>query len=183
MSIVPASRRALRGFSLVELLVVILIIALLASLCYPAFQQAIAKARSTQCASNLRAIGAAVTQAASDNQNQYPEIAQAATDPYPAGSGEKNLYDTLSPYGVTQATLQCPVDVAQGAASAYQQYGSSYEWNPTYDDEMTVTPILYWSPTVTVPVNSSRVRLCTDFNALHNGRMNILYGDGQVRSH
>lgn len=183
MSRVVPPRRATGGFTLVELLVSMAIIALLAGLAYPAFQSSLAKARSTRCASNLRAIGVAVTQAASDNDNTYPEISQAASDPYPAGSSARNLYDTLSPYGLTKDELQCPVDVAQGKASAYQMYGSSYEWNPAFDDEVTVTPIIYWSSTVSIPVNSSRVRLCTDFNALHNGRMNILYGDGHVRTH
>jgi len=179
----PSYLRSPRGFTLVELLVVIVILALMAALAYPGLQNSISKARSTQCASNLRVIGLAVMQAASDNDNQYPEISQAATDPYPSGSGAKNLYDTLSPYGVTKATLRCPVDAALGPASAYQMYGSSYEWNPSFDDEVTVTPIIYWSATVSIPVNSSHVRLCTDFNALHSGRMNILYGDGHVRAH
>jgi prepilin-type N-terminal cleavage/methylation domain-containing protein/prepilin-type processing-associated H-X9-DG protein len=176
-------RRGQRGFTLVELLVVMAIIALLVSLGFPAYQSALGSARSTQCAGNLHAIGVAVAQAASDNNNQYPEIAQAASNPYPAGSNAQSLYDTLSPYSITQGELQCPVDVALGTGSAYTQYGSSYEWNPAFDDEVTVTPILYWNAGVQIPVNSARVRLCTDFNPLHNGRMNILYGDGHVRKH
>jgi prepilin-type N-terminal cleavage/methylation domain-containing protein/prepilin-type processing-associated H-X9-DG protein len=183
MSAPGTGRRGQLGFSLVELLVVILIIALMASLGYPALENAMNTARSTQCAANLRAIGSAVTQAASDNNNTYPEIAQAATNPYPAGSNAQDLYDTLSPYGITQSDLKCPVDLGQGSSSAYTLYGCSYEWNPAFDDEVTVTPILYWNANVQIPVNSSHVRLCTDFNAIHNGRMNILYGDGHVRKH
>ncbi len=179
----PVISRATGGFTLVELLVVMAIISLLVGLAYPALQSALASARSTQCATNLHSIGVAVTQAATDNDNQYPPIAQAASNPY-AGTNIQahDLADTLSPYGITTASLQCPVDVAQ-SLSAYKQYGSSYEWNPAFDDEVTVTPIIYWSATVQIPVNSSRVRLCTDFNAIHNGRMNILYGDGHVRKH
>lgn len=183
MSRFALARPATGGFTIVELLVTIAIIALLAGLAYPAFQSSMMKARSIQCASNLRKIGAAVTQAASDNDNTYPEISQAAVSPYPAGSDAKDLYDTLSPYGLVKTDLQCATDIQQGKASAYQMYGSSYEWNPAFDDETTVTPIIYWSSTVSIPVNSSRVRLCTDFNALHNGRMNILYGDGHIRTH
>ena len=163
---------------------VIGIIALLAGLAFPAFESALASARSTQCAANLHGIGVAVTQAASDNDNQYPPIAQAASNPYAGTTVQaQDLADTLAPYGVTPASLKCPVDLAQGASSAYTLYGCSYEWNPAFDDEVTVTPIIYWSPTVQIPVNSARVRLCTDFNAIHNGRMNILYGDGHVRKH
>ena len=175
-------RRLSGGFTLIELMVVLVIIALLAGLAYPALQNAILNAKSTKCAGNLRAIGGAIIQAASDNNNQYPEIAQAASNPYPAGSDAKNLIDTLSPYGLTPDALKCPVDMG-GSPSAYAQYGSSYEWNPAFDDEVTVTPIIYWNGTTTIPVNSGRVRLCTDFNAIHSGRMNILYGDGHVRKH
>jgi prepilin-type N-terminal cleavage/methylation domain-containing protein/prepilin-type processing-associated H-X9-DG protein len=178
-----------RAFTLIELLVVIAIIALLIGLVQPAYTRAILSARSAKCASNLRCLGVAVMQAATDNDNQYPEIAQAATNPYPTGSNAKDLYDTLSPYGITPDVLQCPVDMSS-SPSAYTQYampgqygGSSYEWNPAFDDEVTVTPILYWSPTVQIPVNSSRVHLLYDFNPIHNGRPNYLYGDGHVRAH
>jgi prepilin-type N-terminal cleavage/methylation domain-containing protein/prepilin-type processing-associated H-X9-DG protein len=175
-------RRRRLAFTLVELLVVIAIIGLLAGLAMPAYERAIATARSAKCASNLAAIGVAVTQAATDNNNQYPEISQAATSPYPAGSSAQGLYATLSPYGLTSNDLECPTDLGS-SPSAFSQYGSSYEWDPAFDDEVTVTPIIYWSPTVQIPVNSSRVHLGYDFNAIHNGRPNTLYGDGHVRSH
>jgi prepilin-type N-terminal cleavage/methylation domain-containing protein/prepilin-type processing-associated H-X9-DG protein len=184
-------RRSQHAFTLIELLVVIGIIALLAGLLQPAYSRAILSAKSAKCVANLRSLGVAITQAAADNNNQYPEIAQAAVNPYAgvAGNTAKDLYDTLSPYGITTDTLKCPVDLTS-SPSAYTQYampgtygGSSYEWNPAFDDEVTTTPIIYISSTAAIPVNSSRVHLLYDFNAIHNGRPNYLYGDGHVRAH
>jgi prepilin-type N-terminal cleavage/methylation domain-containing protein/prepilin-type processing-associated H-X9-DG protein len=177
------ARQRCLAFTLVELLVVLAIIALLASLLQPAYTRAILSAKSAKCVGNLRALGLAVNQAATDNNNQYPEIAQAAVNPYPAGSNAKDLYDTLSPYGITSNDLQCPVDISSGAGSAFSKYGSSYEWNPAFDDEVTTTPILYATPNVQIPLNSARVHLLYDFNRIHNGRPNYLYGDGHIRAH
>jgi len=175
-------RRRVLAFTLLELIIVIAIIATLTAVSFPALRDATLRARSLQCAGNLAAIGAAATTAATDNDGYYPEIDQAAAPVYPSGSGVQGLVGTLGPYGITTNSIQCPVDMMSGASSAFATYKSSYEWNPTFDDEITSTPILYWNNGVQVPVNSSRVRLCTDFNSIHNNRMNAVYGDGHVRA-
>jgi prepilin-type N-terminal cleavage/methylation domain-containing protein/prepilin-type processing-associated H-X9-DG protein len=179
-------RRRTLAFTLVELLVVIAIIALLAGLSIPGLQNAINKARSIKCSGNLHQIGIAASEAATDNNNRYPEIDQAGAPIYnPPGP---NIVTALGPYGVTTNVVQCPVDLANGASS-FAKYGSSYEWDPIFDDESVTTPAVYITPTVIVPVNSSRVRLAMDFNGIHgplNGgvqRPNVLFGDGHVAAH
>jgi len=174
-------RRRVLAFTLVELLVVIAIIGLLASLTAPALQSAMMRAKSVQCASNLRSIGLAAMQAATDNDNTYPEIDQAAAPIYPPGSNATNLVGALGSYGITTNTIQCPIDMMSGAASSFQKYKSSYEWNPVLDDGSNVTPILTLG-NIKIPVHTSRVRLCTDFLPLHNGKMNAVYGDGHVNA-
>ena len=64
------------SFTLVELLVVISIIALLAAVLLPVLSQAQAKARSTQCTSNLRQWGLAFRQYADDNKDCLPRRGQ-----------------------------------------------------------------------------------------------------------
>lgn len=63
------------GFTLIELLVVISIIATLAALILPGVQQARATARRTQCLNNMRNIGVALTNYATDKRGQLPPLA------------------------------------------------------------------------------------------------------------
>ena len=67
--------RTRRGFTLVEILVVIGVIALLAGIAFPVFSRARENGRRTSCASNLKQLGLAFQQYAQDNNGRYPRAA------------------------------------------------------------------------------------------------------------
>lgn len=66
------SRNHMHGFTLVEMLVVIGIIAILASLLMPSLTKAVETARTTSCASNMRQCNSAIMMYADDNNGMLP---------------------------------------------------------------------------------------------------------------
>lgn len=66
------------GFTLVELLVAITIIAIMISLLVPALSRAQSLAQRVQCSANLRSIGQAIQIYAANYRNQYPVPGQGA---------------------------------------------------------------------------------------------------------
>jgi len=68
-----AKRVAVRaGFTLVELLVVVAVVATLAALIFPTLSSMIDEGRKAACASNLRQIGTGIAAYSADNDNQIP---------------------------------------------------------------------------------------------------------------
>jgi prepilin-type N-terminal cleavage/methylation domain-containing protein len=62
-----------RGFTLVELLVVVAIVAILAAVLFPVFSRAKAAAAKTACTSNLRQTGVALALYLADSDDQMPD--------------------------------------------------------------------------------------------------------------
>src|SRR6478672_3722640 len=92
----PAARR--HGFSLVELLIVLGIIALLIGILVPVISKAQAASRSVTCVSTLRNIGNAFRLYANDNKMLLP-------DPGAVGYSWEQL---IQPY--FHAEFKCPSD-------------------------------------------------------------------------
>jgi len=67
----PVGKKA-EGFTLLEILVVIVIIGTLAALMIPALSGALERANTSKCASNLRQIGAGVLLFAGENSGNFP---------------------------------------------------------------------------------------------------------------
>src|SRR5205823_5229545 len=79
MYIMNRHRNGRRGFSLVELLVVIGIIAVLAGLLLPAVMRARRAGKTTECMNNLRQLGTFMLMYAQSNNDYLPFLGTAAS--------------------------------------------------------------------------------------------------------
>jgi prepilin-type N-terminal cleavage/methylation domain-containing protein len=126
-----------KGFTLVELMVVVAIILILASIGMYAYQRSLAYAKETVCKTNLRALKNAVDMYVSDNEAfpaslgqlkpEYLEKAYAKAmedrgwvkrvcfflakfDTSDHAYAQFLTYENLKDYGASQATFHCPAD-------------------------------------------------------------------------
>jgi len=91
-----------RGFTLIELMVVIVIIAILAAVALPNFMGATERARESAVRSAVKTIQTALEMYATDNQGYYPgDIYSLTTGNYLPGGKFPNNPATNSPYTFT----------------------------------------------------------------------------------
>lgn len=166
-----------RGFTLIELMVVIGIIGILAAILFPVFARAKAAAKQTNCISNLAQIGHGITMYMEDNDDVFPHAVDASDkyapqiwDPYPKFKAEipnmPLMPDALYPYTKSKEIFHCPSDsgmhvlddhfpqVFEVPTTLYEFYGSSYFFR---------TEIAFKAYT------SSRFQLPADVNVMFDG--------------
>jgi prepilin-type N-terminal cleavage/methylation domain-containing protein len=90
------------GFTLIEMMIVVAIIAILVSILVPNFVRARAQAQTSACESNLKEIATAI------------ELFQTDNDRYPSGGTVNSDNDELEPY-----LKQTPVDPVAGPGAYY----------------------------------------------------------------
>ncbi len=99
------------GFTLVELLVVVAIIALLVSILLPSLGKAKEQARIVSCMSNLKGLGLSYTFYAAENNDWYPAASAYGGVIYGDGAGSEYAWDTiLYPYYQNIDMIRCPSD-------------------------------------------------------------------------
>lgn len=164
---------ARRGFTLVELLTVIAIIALLTAVLFPVFSSARAKGRDATCLSNLHQIGLALRAYGTDYGEKLP-----LANNKPSEDGPPGLPQVLSSYVRNSKIFRCPSDYD----GYWQAEGTSYD----YALGMLNVGIGLRPWRLDMPpwpgVELSKVPIMSDFSdKWHAGGTHCLYLDGHVK--
>lgn len=183
-------RKEPNGFTLVELLVVIGIIALLVGILLPVMSKVRSQANRTACQAQLRDIGAAFAMYMTESKGMLPAV-NCVPSVQPPPNNAPSLVKLLQPY-VKSATrvFRCPADritkVTENAPTGVETYfereGSSYQYNPF------VALLAGTRTTGKSPYNLGHPELVTiidEYEPFHGkagapGSMNHLFADGRT---
>ena len=194
----PPEPRHRPGFSLIELLVVISIIALLVGILLPALSGARRSAQRVTCSSNLRQMGLTISMYSNDHDDLYP-VARPIPLPFAAfNDTDPPLYEVMAAYlpigdaPDTNAIYRCPDD-----DTVYPLAGMSYVYSPSVAGT-TLTEVLNRGFIQRMNWTEAQIEVASDFDgeeggtdfALEDGgevnvpkrhfKRNILFADGHV---
>lgn len=165
----PARQPA--GFSLIELLVVVTIVALLAAISLPVIRRTRLAARTTACLSNMRQIGVLVNSYLVHSNGVLPSLQNRESKGVPLPA----MDNTLILEGEGAGIFRCPAD----DKAVFETSGSSYFWNFTVNGQKieSLFSIIGGS-------DAARVPLVSDKEGWHpeiRDRVVILYADGHAK--
>jgi len=153
-----------KGFTLVELMVVLAIIAVLAGVAVPVSRSVLAKSREAACLGNLKSIGGGLQLYLQDNNNRLPTLALGRAD---KSSQEPVLETVILAYIESEEAFHCPADTAE-----FEKTGSSYNWNITQNG-LHMSKVSFFG----IDDKPEAIPLVSDKESWHPGGTNFLYAD------
>jgi prepilin-type N-terminal cleavage/methylation domain-containing protein len=136
---VHLKRAPARGFTLLEVFVVVVIIAILAALLLPVFSKMRARAQRVQCTANLKSLYVAA-ESYVQQYGSWPQIPVSDSD-----SAEQDYANAwiaaLAPFGPTQKTWICPtIQALLGDPDLSQQENVRLDYVATPFDDKPMSP-------------------------------------------
>ena len=184
-----------RGFTLIELMVVVAVIALLMAMLLPALNRARASAKRTACATNLKQIGVVLRVHIGAHHDRLPRVSfMPSVSPTPIdGNRAVRIVDVLKDeLNGDTSVFQCPNDLPGAqrqppnyGKSYYESEGSSYEYRWRFGGR-TLDEITKWlSDRFDQPVGENTIWIMRDYDNFHGdagepGARRYLYIDGHV---
>lgn len=171
------------GFTLVELLVVMSVIALLGALLLPVTMRVRGTARQIQCVSNLGQLGKALTLYTDDNDHWYPCAAcMPSTEPKDGLPRIRDLLESHASPEVFECPDDKPTDPEYTFGTYYEGEGSSYEWAEICNHLKVGMAITF------APFRIEDVPILRDYEPFHKrggGKLglNFLFVDTRVESY
>ncbi len=159
------------GFTLLELLVCLGIVAVLTGVGVPAYQRTVQSARAAACVSNLRQLGAALNLYLGEHNMVMPTLkAGRATldEDLPV------IDNSLDAYAANPRVFACPADAAGLAAKS----GTSYYWNVALNGQAVATLNF-----LHLDGGPALIPILSDKQAFHPytaTKVNLLYADGHA---
>jgi prepilin-type N-terminal cleavage/methylation domain-containing protein len=153
-----------RGFTLMELLIVLAVVAVLAGIGVPLGRSALAKSREAACLNQLRGLGVALESYLQDHNQVLPDLVMGRS----SKSDDSPVLETvLLPYVGSEDAFKCPQDSAEFAKS-----GSSYFWNHL-QSKLPVSRLAFFG----INDRPDKIPLISDKESWHPHGTNFLYAD------
>jgi len=161
-----------KGFTLVEMLIVIVIIGVLAGLLLPMLLRIRRRARSAECQNNLKQLYGALELYRNEHDGFYPSLAVLPTQEM---DNRPSLREVLIDYAPNPKVFRCPMDTD----GYFEREGASYQYFPRLAGQRVLAGRFAQA------LGSTRTPVFFDYEEFHGpqgtvGSRNFVFVDGHV---